>query len=429
MKNWIVVGILFLGLFFLSPWVAEAARVPGVTDKEIVIGNINPLTGGAASSGIGAQNGFELAVEEINAAGGIHGRKIKMIALDSECNPTKGVAAVRKLIGENVFTVTGEYCSGVAIAINPIFEKEEVPMVYSGCVTSKITYPMLKWVFQAMGVANQRDISWGRARFFVEKMEAKKIAFFYQANELGENDLENTREALKKKYNMDIAAPLPYNMGDADFTAQITKAKDVGADLIHVSGLVREGLLIVRQARELGFKGKIVGATGLSTGGFFEAIGDFGMGMVIESSGPKYEIFDIANPVVRYVRDLSIKRYGTGPGRPNSKNLNGYYAMKVVGEGLRRAGKEITREKFRKALETMYNVDIGVGDPVTFSPWDHQSVHSMSVYVIATGGIPLKLEMEHGVAEEDLPVPHFPKKEMYPKGITRSPLADIPKLK
>lgn len=263
----------------------------------------------------------------------------------------------------------------------------------------------------------------------MEKMEAKKIAFFYQANELGENDLENTREALKKKYNMDIAAPLPYNMGDADFTAQITKAKDVGADLIHVSGLVREGLLIVRQARELGFKGKIVGATGLSTGGFFEAIGEFGMGMVIESSTPKYEIFDFSNPVVKYVRDQSIKRYGAGPGRPNGKNLNGYYAMKVVGEGLRRAGKDITRDKFRKALETMYNVDIGVGDPVTFSPWDHQAVHSMSVYVIATGGMPLKLEMEHSVAEEDLPVPHFPKKEMYPKGITRSPLADLPKLK
>ncbi len=428
MKRWMMVGFL-AGLVLSVPWMALAAKVPGVTDKEILIGNINPLTGGAASSGIGQLNGLQLAAEEINAAGGVHGRKIKVVPLDSECNPTKGVAAVRKLTGEGIFAVTGEYCSGVAIAINPIFEKEEVPMVYSGCVTSKIVYPMLKWVFHGQGSSNQRDLSWGMAKFFVEKLEAKKIAFAYQANELGENDLENTKESLKKKYNMGVAVALPYNMGDSDFTAQITKAKDAGVDLLHVSGLVREGLLIVRQARELGYKGKFTGGTGLSTGGFFEAIGDFGMGMVIESSAPKYEIFDIENPMVKYIKDQSIKRYGTGPGRPNNKNITGYYSMKVVAEALRRAGKDVTRDKFRKALETMYGVDIGVGNPVTFSPWDHEAVHSLSLYIIGTGGAPLKLDFECTVSEEDLPVPHFPKKEMYPKTITRSPLADIPKLK
>jgi len=428
MKKLIVIGLL-VGSVFSIPWMAMAAKVSGVTDKEIVIGNINPLTGGAASSGIGQLNGLQLAAEEINAAGGIHGRKIKVVPLDSECNPTKGVAAVRKAIGEGVFAVTGEYCSGVAIAINPIFEKEEVPMVYSGCVTSKIVYPMLKWVFHGQGSSNLRDLSWGTAKFFVEKLGAQKIAFVYQANELGENELENTREALKKIYNMDFAVTLPYNMGDSDFTAQVTKAKNAGADLMHVGGLVREGLLIVRQARELGYKGKITGGTGLSTGGFFEAVGDFGIGMVLQDTAPKYEIFDIENPMVKYVKEQSIKRYGTGPGRPNHKNLTGYYSMKVVGEGLRRAGRDITRDKFRKALETMYNVDIGIGNPVTFSPWDHEAVHTLTLYVIATGGVPLKLDFECTVSEENLPVPHFPKPEMYPKGITRSPLADIPKLK
>ncbi len=428
MKRWMIILILG-GMIFSIPWMALAAKVPGLTDKEIVIGNINPLTGGAASSGIGQLNGLQLAAEEINAAGGIYGRKFKIVPLDSECNPTKGVAAVRKLIGEGVFTVTGEYCSGVAIAINPIFEKEQVPMVYSGCVTSKIVYPMMKWVFHGQGSSNQRDLSWGMAKFFVEKLEAKKIAFAYQANELGENDLENTKEALKKKYNMGVAVALPYNMGDSDFTAQITKAKDSGADLLHVGGLVREGLLIVRQARELGYKGKLTGGTGLSTGGFFEAIGDFGIGMVIESTAPKYEIFDTEIPMVKYIKEQSIKRYGSGPGRPNNKNITGYYSLKVVAEALRRAGKDVTQDSFRKALETMYNVDLGVGNPVTFSPWDHEAVHSMPLYVIGTGGIPLKLDFECTVSEEDLPVPHFPKKEMYPKTITRSPLADLPKLK
>jgi branched-chain amino acid transport system substrate-binding protein len=374
-------------------------------------------------------NGLQLAVEEINAAGGIHGRKIKVVPLDSECNPTKGVAAARKLIGEGVFAVTGEYCSGVAIAVNPIFEKEEVPMVYSGCVTSRIVYPMLKWVFHANGSSNQRDMSWGRAKFFVEKLEAKKIAFIYQANELGENDLENTREALKKKYNMDIAVVLPFSMGDSDFTAQITKAKDAGADLLFISGTVREGLLIVRQAKEMGFKGKMMSQSGLSSGGFFEAVGDVGLGMIVESSTPSYEIFDVEDPLVRYIKEKSIKRYGAGPGRPNNKNIVAYYSMKVVGEGLRRAGRDITRDKFRKALETMYNVDIGFGNPVTFSPWDHEAVHTTRLYVIATGGIVIKLNVEYTVSEEDLPVPHFPKKEMYPNTITRSPLADIPRLK
>jgi branched-chain amino acid transport system substrate-binding protein len=429
MKNWIIVGVLIAAGMVLNPWVTDAAKVPGVTDKEIVIGNINPLTGGAASSGIGQLNGLQLAAEEINAAGGIHGRKIKVVALDSECNPTKGVAAVRKLIGEGAFAVTGEYCSGVAIAINPIFEKEEVPMVYSGCVTSKIVYPKLKWVFHGQGSSNQRDLSWGMAKFFVEKLEAKKIAFVYQANELGENELENTKDALKKMYNMDLVAALPYNMGDSDFTAQVTKVKESGADVMHVSGLVREGLLIVRQARELGYKGKLTGGTGISTGGFFEAIGDFGMGMVLESTCPKYEIFDVEKPMVKYIKEQSIKRYGSGPGRPNHKNLTGYYSMKVVGEGLRRAGRDLTRDKFIKALETMYDVDLGIGNPVTFSPWDHEAVHTLSLYVIATGGVPLKLDFECTVPEEGLPVPHFPKPEMYPKTITRSPLADIPKLK
>jgi branched-chain amino acid transport system substrate-binding protein len=429
MRNLIVIGIFLMGLIFLSPLVTHADKVPGVTAKEIVLGNLNPLTGGAAASGLAQLNGLQLAAEEINAAGGILGRKIKVVPLDSECNPTKGVAALRKLIAEGIFAVTGEYCSGVALAINPILDKGEIPMVYSGSVTSRIVYPMQKWIFQGQAAGSQWDISWGRAKFLVEMLNAKKIAFFYQANEFGENDLENFRAALKKMYNMDIVLPLPFNMGDSDYTAQIIKAKDAGADVMYVNAMVREALLIVRQAGELGFKGKLWGAQGLSTGGFFEAIGEFGIGMIVESSAPQNEIFDPFDPLVKYIKEQSIKRYGSGPGRPSSRNLGGYYSMKVVGEGLRRAGKEITRDKFRKALETMYNVDIGMGPPVTFSPWDHEAVHSSLLYVITRGGLPLKLDLMLTVPEEYLPVPHFPKKEMYPKTITRSPLADLPKLK
>lgn len=428
MKSGSIILFFLTVLGLLSPWVAQADKVPGLSAKEIVLGNLNPLTGGAAASGIAQLNGLQLAAEEINAAGGIHGRIIKVIPLDSECNPTKGVAALRKLIAEGIFAVTGEYCSGVAMAINPVFEKEEIPMVYSGSVTSRIVFPVQKWVFQGQGAGSQYDISWGRAKFLVEMLHAKKIAFFYQANEFGENDLENFRVALKKKYNTDIVLALPFNMGDSDYTAQVIKAKDAGADVMYINAMVREALLIARQAGELGFKGKLWGAQALSTGGFFEAIGDFGIGMIIESSAPQNEIFDPFDPTVKYIREQSIKRYGTGPGRPSSRNLGGYYSMKVVGEGLRRAGKDITRDKFRKALETMYNVDIGMGSPVTFSPWDHEAVHTSLLYVITRGGLPLKLDLMLTVSEEDLPVPHFPRKEMYPKTITRSPLADLPKL-
>jgi len=360
---------------------ASHAQTTGITNDSILIGNLNPLSGSASASGISQREGTQLAVDEINAAGGVHGRKLVVTYADDECNPVRGLAAAKKMISDGAFILTGLYCSVVAATLLPEVERARVPLVLSGTLTARTVDPLNRYVFRVVGFPNSRDIAFGRASYWIDKLKATRIAFFHQADELGRSDIESTRMALAKYSGWEILA-LPINVGDTDFTAQILKAREWKPDLVYMNALPKEGSLLVKQAKELGLRGEYWGGGSLTTGGFYDAVGELATGMLIEISFS--DEIDAHTPGIKTLHDKLVARFGKGPGRPNVKALSGYYSFKVLAEGLKRAGRELTREKLIAAMETMSGVDVGLGYPVTLSPTNHEGTNTLTIYKVVS---------------------------------------------
>jgi ABC-type branched-subunit amino acid transport system substrate-binding protein len=215
----------------------------------------------------------------------------------------------------------------------------------------------------------------------METIKAKRIAFFHQADELGRSDIEATRKALQKYPGWEIL-PLPINLGDTDFTSQILTARQWKPDLVYINALPKEGSLLVKQSKELGLGGQYWGGGSLTTGGFYEAVGDLANGMLIEISFS--DEIDAETPAIRKLHDKLVQRFGKGPGRPNVKALSGYYSFMVLAEGLKRAGRDLTRAKLITAMESMKNVDVGIGYPVTLSPTDHEGTNALTIYRVVS---------------------------------------------
>ncbi|MGH7783704.1 MAG: ABC transporter substrate-binding protein, partial [Candidatus Binatia bacterium] len=296
-------------------------------------------------------------------------------------NPVRGLAAAKKMISDGVSILTGLYCSTVAATLLPEVERAQIPLVLSGTLTARTVDPLNKQVFRVVSFPNSRDIAFARASYWIEQIKAKRIAFFHQADELGRSDIESTRAALEKYQGWEILA-LPINVGDTDFTAQILKAREWKPDLVYMNALPKEGSLLVKQGKELGLTGQYWGGGSLTTGAFYEAVGDLATGMLLEISFS--DEIDADTPAIKAVTEKLIARFGKGPGRPNVKALSGYYSFKVLAEGLKLAGRDLTREKLIAAMETMKDVNVGIGYPVTLSPTNHEGTNTLTIYKVVS---------------------------------------------
>ena len=377
----VLAALLSLGSFILSTnSLAEVA--PGVTQDSILVGNLNTFSGPAAIQGIAARDGATLAVEEINASGGIHGRKIELTFADDGCSSSISAAVVKRMIDTPVFGILGGYCSAPAVTVIPLIQKAKLPMLFSGGSTSIIAYPPKKYVFHTMDCGNMKDLSIGEIDYFVKTRKAKRIGIIYQADPFGETILKEQADRLKT-YNMHHAVELPFNKGDTDFTSQLVKARDAKLDILYMGAIPTEASIIVRQARQLGLNTFIYGSIGTPGGAFLQAGAEAAVGVYL--SYPFADDIDSPSPQYQTFRKKMVDRFGETPGRPNVMNMNGYVGMKVFAEGLKRAGRDVTREKFVAALESLSNYNVGIGFPLTFSPTRRAGCHTAAVFEVVKG--------------------------------------------
>lgn len=295
-------------------------------DGEIKIGIMVPVTGSEATLGKDMENAILIAVDEINAKGGILGKKVVTTTGDAACDPQQAAAAASKLVSEDVVAVVGGYCSGATLPTLKIYGDANVPLVIPAANSTKIIAENPGNAFQINGTGFHQA---SKAVELFSKLGAKKIAIVHQGDGFSEDLAKITRQKWEEAGNEVVAFEV-VNKGEQDFSSLVTRLKSKQPDVVYWTAYFADGGLLIKQLRQGGYKGDI-------------AVGDGSMSpKLLEVAGPAGEgVYCTATPLVEYLpaaKDFMNEyksRYKMDPGPYSAQSYDGMYLM---ADAIERAG-------------------------------------------------------------------------------------------
>jgi branched-chain amino acid transport system substrate-binding protein len=322
--------------------------VAGPAWAQVKLGVVDNLTGAAAAYGVSHVNGIKLAVEEVNGAGGIKGiGKIDMIIEDDGTKPTEAVNATTKLITRDKVDFLMASCSSsTTLALVPVHTRAEVINLNS-CSSSKlITDPLPDgkpnpWIFRTQ-YRSDRTAGFV-SEFALKTLGAKKLAVMNDTNEYGRAAAAGAVDHLKEMKAAFVHET--YNSGDKTFSAQLLKLKSEGADTVAYFGYYQEAALILKQAKQLGLKLRMVTTDVLHTPVFVELAGDDSNGVLVTTAFTK----DTSDPrAVKFTQNYQ-KMFGK---EANGQAAMGYDAVYLMKWAYEKAGAK-DKKKVRDALASV----------------------------------------------------------------------------
>ena len=305
----------------------------------IKLGSIGPLSGNYAVYGGDCKNGIELAVNEINAAGGINGQKIELLAEDDEGQPEKSVSAYKKLTTKDgVKLIIGSLTSGCAIAITPLAQAQKIVQIAPAATAPAVT-DAGNYIFRACYDDPFQGTVGGK--FAAETLGAKRAAILYDiGNDYSVGLYENFKTSFEANGG-EIVSLESYSTGDKDFNAQLTKIKNANPDVVYLPDYYSTVALIVKQLRAQGIDTPIVGADGWD--GLTENAGD----EVLNGFYSNHYAADSTDEKVQnFVKNYKEKYTLT----PTSFGALGYDSVYMLKDAIEKAGTADS-EKVREALE------------------------------------------------------------------------------
>ncbi|MGE0751750.1 MAG: ABC transporter substrate-binding protein [Variibacter sp.] len=364
---------------------AAIAAEPGLTNDTIKIGSFGALTGPGYLYGKLPMNGVEVVFDEINKAGGINGRKLELVREDDRCDPTAAIGAVKKLIEQDqVFAIIGGGCSNATFAAKDTLEASKVPTLIFASVHDGITDPPAANIFST---ATTSTIESQAQLAYAIEQGAKKIAIISMRDSWGRARYTPLIAAFKAKGITPVAdEELSPDANDA--TAQVLRLKAAGADAVLMLLYPKPAAVFIRDAQKLGFKPLSLGQTGIADPAAFEdQVGVPGATANFRTiSQVRYTPED---PKMDKWRKLVEAKF---PGdRLSVYNLFGIGSSEVLVEALKRAGKDITREKVIAAFANMKDFPTEVyAAPITCTATDHRCNKGPAWMAKAPGG-PIKV--------------------------------------
>jgi branched-chain amino acid transport system substrate-binding protein len=333
------------GFLAAAAALVAAGCAPGGNSKEIVIGEYGSLTGNTATFGQSTKNGSEMAFAEINQAGGLLGKQVKLIVEDDQSKPEEAATAVTKLINQNsVQAVLGEVASSRSLAAAPICQGAKIPMVTPSSTNPKVTQ-VGDYIFRICFT----DIQQGEAdaKFAAKSLKLKKAAILYDVRNDYSVGLRLVFMQKFKEYGGEIVAEQSYSEGDSDFRAQLTQLKSANPEIIYVPGYYTEVGTIARQARDLGLTVPLSGGDGWDSPRLWEIGGKALNGCYFSNH---YSVDDPSPAVQKFVADYKAK-YGN---TPDALAALGYDAARILADAIKRA-ESTDGQKVRDALAVTKN--------------------------------------------------------------------------
>ena len=325
---------------FFSGVLAMAAAAAFAAPKTVKVGGVAPLSGPLAVYGVECKNGIDLAVEEINAAGGINGSKIVFICEDDEGDAAKSVNAYKKLVSrDKARVVIGSLTSGCTLAITKLAQAQKVIQIAPAATAPAIT-DAGNFIFRTCFI----DPFQGRVvgKFAAVNLKCRNAAILY---DIGNDYSVGLTENFEKEFKTNggsVVAKESYGTGDKDFNAQLTKIKAANPDVVYLPDYYGTVALIAKQLRAQGINTPIIGADGWD--GLTENAGD----EVLNGYYSNHYAEDSTSPAVqKFVKSFKAK-YNKSP---NSFAALGYDSVYMLKDAMLKAGTTTDVAKIRAAYE------------------------------------------------------------------------------
>ncbi|MES2992737.1 MAG: ABC transporter substrate-binding protein [Pseudomonadota bacterium] len=362
-------------------WLAgssAALALPALAqNNRIVLGQSAAFSGPAAQLGIQMNTGAKIFFNALNAAGGVNGSTIELRTLDDGYEPDRCKANTEKFIRDDVFGLFGYVGTPTCLAALPLVVDSKIPFFGPFTGAEALRDPFHKSVFHL------RASYYDETALIVKQLTSlglKKIAVFYQNDAYGKAGLEGVTRALKSQ---DLA---PVALGTVERnTVNVAQAvKDITAkmpDAVVQISAYKSCAAFIREARKAGYGGTFFNVSFVGTQALADELGKEGRGIMVSQVMPFP--FSTTTGISREYLDAVAK--AGGDAQPNYSSMEGYLAAKVLTEGLRRAGRNPTRDSLVTGLESIQNVSFG-GFSVDFGPRDHVGSRFVDLSMLTEDG-------------------------------------------
>ncbi len=296
---------------------------------EVLIGEYGSLTGTTATFGQSTDRAIKMAFDEINAAGGVLGRKVRVFVEDDQSKPEEAATAATKLINQNhVVAMLGEVSSSRSLAAAPLCQAAQIPMVSPSSTNPEVTRKG-DYIFRVCFIDPFQGLV--MAKFASETLKLKKVAILQDVRNDYSVGLKTFFGQKFKELGGEIVGEQSYSEGDSDFHAQLTQIKALNPEAIYIPGYYTEVGTIARQARELGITVPLLGGDGWDSPKLWEIGGEALNGCYFSNH---YSVDDPSPLVQKFVSDYR-KRYNQ---TPDALAALAYDAAKILADAMKRAG-------------------------------------------------------------------------------------------
>lgn len=357
---------LALGLALAAHALLVSATTPGVSDDEIVLGSIQDLSGPAALVGTPVRDGMLMRIEEVNAAGGVHGRSLRLVVEDTGYDPKRGVLATRKLIQrDQAFAFLANFGTPVVMATMPLIVDAGRLHLFPFSPHESTYAPLHPLKFQLF--APYQDYMEAATRHMVQSRGYKRTCLLYQDDDYGLEVMKGVEAGLVR-IGQQLVEKTSYKRGASEFSSQIARLRAASCDFVVLATVVRETIAAMSEARKVGWVvDMLVTASGYSAQthelGGAAVEGLFGVSVLPH---PYADGADraLAGWIARY-----RERYGVAP---NVWSAMGYSVADLFVRAVDAAGRELTVPGFVSALERLEATrDFFDSPPYRFSATDH----------------------------------------------------------
>jgi branched-chain amino acid transport system substrate-binding protein len=356
------ITIAALALIAATPALAQQ----GVSASEIVIGTAQDLSGPIVSLSRPAVNGMRMKIDEINSAGGVNGRKLRLVVEDHGYDPKRAVLAAQKLVQQDkIFAAIGSIGTPTAMAAMPIYLDAKVAHLFPLTGARQMFEPLhdLKYSFSAPYYEQIR----AAMKRVIKDKSLKKICAIYQDDDFGQEVLQGGEHALKD-LGMTYAEKTSYKRGATDFSSQVAKMKEAGCDGVVMGTIIRETIGVIGTGKKLDWNPAFVG----TTASYFDIIHKLGGAAVngfYSACTINYPYEDDKSEKVRAWFSSYKQKYGEDP---TVLSAYGYQLTDLFIQAANKAGKDLTPDTLAKSLASLSAPgDFLGGDEQKFSPTKH----------------------------------------------------------
>jgi branched-chain amino acid transport system substrate-binding protein len=367
------------GLAALAGSAGAAGPTQGVTDNEIVIGTTTDLSGVTAIQGVNNANALRMAFDEVNAKGGINGRKIRYVVEDTQYTVPRAVQGMNKLLNQDhIFFAQDDGGTPMNDAEMPMQFAKGVPNVFPLTAARSMYEPYNRLKFAQF--ASYYDQMRSAVKYFVEQRHRSKLCAMYQDSDFGRDVLAGiTAEA--KALNVPVVATTAHKPTDVEFNAAVQKLHDAGCDWIGLGTIVRDTNVIVSTIRKIGWNPDLVGQFASYDTAVASLPGGATEGMFCMTPSI-YAYPDDPRPAVQEFARNYKQRYGIDP---NFHGEVGYAAAQMVILALQRAGRDLTTDSFIAALEGIHDYTDLFGTHYSLGPNQHHAESASFLTVVRNG--------------------------------------------